>query len=54
MGRYRIEYDAAAHVPVVAGFVWKVSLFDRYDSEPPSAEVLRNDYGLVSTFGVSF
>ncbi len=52
--RYRVEYDAAAYVPVVAGFTWKVSLFDRYDSDPPSEGVMRNDYGVVSTFGVSF
>lgn len=53
-GRYRIEYDSSAHVPLVAGFTWKVSLFDRYDSDPPREGVLRNDYGLVSTFGVAF
>lgn len=53
-GRYRIEYDASAHVPLVAGFNWKVSLFDRFDSDPPRDGVLRNDYGMVSTFGVAF
>ena len=53
-GRYRIEYDSSAHVPLIAGFAWKVSLFDRYDSDPPRDGVQRNDYGMVSTFGVSF
>lgn|GEM_PF-2344415 len=53
-GRYRVEYDSSARIPLVAGFTWNVSLFDRYDSEPPRDGVLRNDYGLVSTFGVAF
>lgn len=53
-GRYRIEYDSSARIPLVAGFTWNVSLFDRYDSDPPRDGVLRNDYGLVSTFGVAF
>lgn len=53
-GRYRIEYDSSARIPLIAGFTWNVSLFDRYDSDPPRDGVLRNDYGLVSTFGVAF
>ncbi len=53
-GRYRIEYDSSARVPLVAGFSWKVSLFDRFDSDPPSNDVQRNDYGMASTLGFSF
>lgn len=53
-GRYRIEYDSKAQVPLMMGFTWTVGLFDRYDSDPPRENVLRNDYGMVSTFGFSF
>jgi hypothetical protein len=53
-GRYRIEYDSKAQVPLMMGFSWTVGLFDRYDSDPPREGVLRNDYGMVSTFGFSF
>jgi hypothetical protein len=53
-GRYRIEYDSKAQVPLMKGFSWTVGLFDRYDSDPPRENVLRNDYGMVSTFGFSF
>lgn len=53
-GRYRIEYDSKAQVPLLMGFNWSVGLFDRYDSDPPRENVLRNDYGMVSTFGFSF
>ncbi len=53
-GRYRIEYDSKAQVPLLLGWNWSVGLFDRYDSDPPRENVLRNDYGMVSTFGYSF
>jgi hypothetical protein len=53
-GRYRIEYDSKAQVPLISGLSWTVGLFDRFDSAPPRENVLRNDYGMVSTFGFSF
>ncbi|MDA0206607.1 MAG: DUF481 domain-containing protein [Acidobacteria bacterium] len=53
-GRYRIEYDSGAQIPLIAGFNWNVSLFDRYDNRPPREELERNDYGMVSTLGFSF
>lgn len=53
-GRYRIEYDSSARIPLVSGLTWSVSLFDRFDSDPPREDVLRNDYGLVSNFGFAF
>ena len=53
-GRYRIEYDSTARIPILAGFSWSLSLFDRFDSNPPRAGVQRNDYGLVTAFGYAF
>jgi len=53
-GRYRIEYDSSARIPLVSGLTWSFSLFDRFDSDPPREDVLRNDYGLVSNFGFAF
>jgi putative salt-induced outer membrane protein YdiY len=53
-GRYRIEYDSGAQIPLIAGITWDVSLFDRYDNNPPREELERNDYGMVSTLGFSF
>lgn len=52
-GRYRIEYDSSVRVPLVHRLTWSLSLFDRFDSNPPIA-VERNDYGLVSAFGFAF
>ncbi len=53
-GRYRIEYDSEVRIPLVAGFTWNFRLFDRFDSRPPQANILRNDYGMLSTLGFSF
>jgi hypothetical protein len=34
-------------------YIWSFQLFDRYDSRPP-VEAKRNDYGAISSFGVTF
>ena len=52
-GRYRIEYDGSMRIPVLSRLTWSLSLFDRFDSDPP-LPVQRNDYGLVSAFGFTF
>lgn len=52
-GRYRLEYDSTMRVDLLGQLNWSLSLFDRFDSDPPLA-VERNDYGLVSAFGFSF
>jgi putative salt-induced outer membrane protein YdiY len=53
VGRYRIALDGGMRVPLVSRFSWSLRLFDRFDSRPPR-QVKRNDYGLVSSFGVVF
>ena len=53
-GRYRIEFDSSIRVPLILGFAWQVSFFDRFDSAPPGDDVGGNDYGLQSTLGYSF
>ncbi len=52
-GRYRIEYDSTMRIPLLSQLTWSLSLFDRFDSNPPQP-VQRNDYGLVSAFGFTF
>ena len=37
-GRYRIEYDSKAQVPLLMGWNWSVGLFDRYDSDPAARQ----------------
>jgi putative salt-induced outer membrane protein YdiY len=52
-GRYRLEYDSSVRIPLVSSLTFSVSLFDRFDSDPPT-DVQRNDYGLISAFGFAF
>ena len=52
-GRYRVEYDSSLRIPLFQSLTFSVSLFDRYDSKPPT-DVKRNDYGLISAFGFAF
>ncbi|MCS6952317.1 MAG: DUF481 domain-containing protein [Bryobacteraceae bacterium] len=51
--RYRITFDSGLRVPVAGPFSWSLRLFDRFDSRPPE-RVVRNDYGVISSFGVAF
>ncbi len=51
--RYRIEADSGFRIPIANRFTWGLSLYDRFDSQPP-VPVQRNDYGLLSTLGFRF
>ncbi len=51
--RYRIESDSGFRIPIGKSFTWGLSLYDRFDSQPP-VPVKRNDYGLLSTLGFKF
>ncbi len=53
-GRYRVEYDSSLRIPVLRSLAFSISLFDRFDNQPPTMDVKRNDYGLISAFGFSF
>ncbi|MCS7026027.1 MAG: DUF481 domain-containing protein [Bryobacteraceae bacterium] len=52
-GRVRMTLDGGITMPVVGRMNYNLRWFNRFDSRPPQA-VQRNDYGLVSSFGVSF
>ncbi len=53
LGRYRLALESGLRLPLVGRFSWNIRFFDRFDSRPPS-KVKRNDYGIISGFGVSF
>jgi hypothetical protein len=52
-GRYRLNMDAGVRMPLWGFLTWNLRVFDRFDSKPPT-DVLRNDCGLISSFGFSF
>ena len=50
---YRLEYDGAMRMPLSKNLSWSLSFYDRYAHRPP-VRVQRNDFGLVSAFGIHF
>lgn len=53
LGRYRMSFETGVRLPLMTRYIWSFQLFDRYDSRPP-VEAKRNDYGAISSFGVTF
>lgn len=53
-GRYRIEWDASIRIPLFGGFTLGLQMFDNFDSNPPRALVKKNDFGVISTVGLTF
>lgn len=49
----RAEFDSTLRVPIAGRFTYSLRVFDRFHSRPVES-VERNDYGLVSGFGVTF
>lgn len=52
-GRYRFSLESGTRMPLIGRYVWTFQVFDRYDSRPP-VQALRNDYGALSSVGVTF
>ncbi len=52
-GHVRLEYDGTLRIPIGGRFTYSLSLFNRFDTRPAET-VARNDYGLVSGFGLLF
>ena len=50
---YRLEYDGTMRMPLSKNLSWSLSFYDRYAHRPP-VRVRRNDFGLVSAFGIHF
>ncbi len=53
-GRFRAEWTANIRIPVFGGFNLGLQMFDNFDSAPPQATIRENDFGLLSTFGLTF
>jgi hypothetical protein len=53
-GRLRGEFDLDISYEIIKDFVWTLTFYDSYTSEPPDPEAERNDYGIVTSVGYSF
>ncbi len=54
LGRVRVEFNAAIRHELFSNFYIEFSAFDNYDSDPPTEDAIKNDWGLVTSFGYTF
>lgn len=53
-GRYRLQANGKARIEIVRNLYWSLTVYESYDSEPPSATSCRNDFGIATSLGWSF
>ncbi len=53
-GRYRIQANGKARIEVLKDFYWSLTVYETYDSDPPSEASRRNDFGIYTSVGWSF
>jgi hypothetical protein len=53
-GRVRIDLNASMRFEIVRNLKLGFTFWNNYDSRPPTADSLKNDYGLSTTIGYSF
>lgn len=53
-GRQRTQFDSTIRREIWKDVILAVSVFDTFDSQPPSADADRNDVGVVLSFGWSY
>jgi len=54
INRFRIETRTGLNLMLMKNVFWGLTFFDSYNSKPPSAGAVKNDYGLVSSLGVNW
>ncbi|HXV63999.1 MAG TPA: DUF481 domain-containing protein [Vicinamibacteria bacterium] len=53
-GRYRIQATGKARIEIVKNLYWSFSIYESYDSDPPSDTSRRNDFGMTTSLGWTF
>ena len=53
-GRYRTDLDVTLKWELYEDLFWRLSFYDSFDSDPPSAEGDRNDYGVITGLAWEF
>ncbi len=52
--RYRLQFNGKVRLELFKDLFWQFSLFETFDSNPPSETARRNDFGVTTSFGWSF
>jgi hypothetical protein len=53
-GRYRLQANGKARIELIRNLYWSVTVYESFDSEPPSETSRRNDFGITTSLGWSF
>ncbi len=53
-GRYRLQANGQARIEILNDLYWSLSVYETFDSDPPSATSRRNDFGITTSLGWSF
>lgn len=53
-GRVRTEFDLSLEWEIVSDLVWDITIYHDFDSDPPSAEAVKTDYGVITSVGWEF
>jgi hypothetical protein len=53
-GRYRAQLNSYWRQEIVVDFIFELSVYGTYDSQPPEGALQTSDYGLVTSIGYSF
>lgn len=54
LGRYRLQANGNARIEIVKNLYWALTIYETYDSDPPSTTSLKNDFGITTSLGWSF
>jgi len=52
--RFRLNFEIKLRHEIIKDFFWDLTFWDDFDSKPPSEGALKNDLGIVTSFGYSF
>ncbi len=53
-GRYRLQANGKARIEIFRDLYWSLSVYESFDSDPPSETSRRNDFGITTSLGWSF
>lgn len=54
LGRHRLELNIKLKWEIISDLYWGLTLYTKYDSDPPSSSQTNNDYGVTLSFGWSY
>ena len=54
LGRIRLAFTSEPSYEFFRDFVWKVKLFDDFDSDPQTEDTEKNDFGISTSIGYTF